>query len=798
MKITLNWLKDFLKIKELNEEEVADLLTMSGTEVKKSEDVGARFKDIVIGQVNEFSSHPNADKLSVCKVNVGDNILNIVCGASNFKKNDIVPVALPGSKVGDLKIRRSKIRGQVSEGMMCSEAELGLSSDSEGIMILDGNYKIGKSFAKSAGLDDVIMELEITPNRPDCLSIIGIARELSALKDIELNIPDYNYSLEKENNFNIEIKDYNLCPRYSAKIFSNVPRIESPQWLKNRLIFCDVRPSDLIVDLTNYVMLETGQPLHAFDKDLLHSDKIIVRRAKKGEKIRTIDDNNRDLNPEMLVIADEGKAVAIAGIMGGKQTEINQNTKNFLLESANFNGPSIMRTSKKLGLRSEASNRFEKQIDPYLTIFAIKRFQVLLERITGHKENAKIYDNFKKTKRNRNIVLRSSKIRQVLGEDIKVGVASEILSGLQIDNKVKGKNLEANIPSFRYEDLEREVDLVEEVARIYGFNKFGSEPPAAKQSMGGYSFYQKKIRQLRDSLRDIGLAEVINYSFISQENFDKFNLGEEEEFNKLVKIINPINEDFQYLRSILLPAMFKTLEDNVKYKTSDIAIFEVSKVFEKSGKKLPIEKNKLGILLSGRKEQKSWDNGVEYYDFYDLKGMLEYIVEKFYPNKDLKIKAKEYKFFHPTIGGLANIDGIDLGIIGKVHPSICRGLDIEQDVYYLEINLDNFIKNIKGFKNFMPIPRYPSIEMDIAIVVDINIKHDDIVQLIKESGTGILKNIRLFDVYQGKQIEEGKKSMAYSLTFRREDKTLKDREVEIEIKRILSNLSKKFNAKLRE
>ncbi len=798
MKITLNWLKDFLNVQQLDKQEVADLLTMSGTEVKKIEDVGENFKDIVIGQVKEFSSHPNADKLSVCKVSIGDEVLNIVCGASNFKKEDKVVVALPGAKVGSLKIKRSKIRGEASEGMMCSEAELGLSSEAEGIMILDDHCEVGESFAKSVGLDDVVMELEITPNRPDCLSIIGIAREVSALKEIELEIPEYRYEMAQDKDFEIEVEDYNLCSRYSAKMFSNLPKIESPQWLKNRLIFCDVRPSDLIVDLTNYVMLETGQPLHAFDKDLLHSDMIIVRKAKKGEAIRTIDDNTRKLDGDMLVIADEKKPVAIAGIMGGKQTEINENTKNVLLESANFDGPSIMRTSKKLGLRSEASNRFEKQIDPHLTVFAIKRFELLLREITGHKSNGKVYDNFRDEERTRTVLLRGSKISQVLGEDIEASIASSILTGLKVENKVKGNDLEVTVPSFRYEDLEREIDLIEEVARIYGFNKFGSEPPISRQKAGGYSPYQKMVKQIRESLRDTGFMEVINYSFLSLKNFEKFKLGKEEEFNKLVKVINPINEDFQYLRPMLLPAMFKTLADNVKYKNTDLSIFEISKVFEKTDRKLPGEKNKLGILLTGKKHKKSWDNEEEYYSFYDLKGVLEYIVDKFYRGKNLKIVEKEYKFFHPRISGLVNICGINLGIIGKVHPNICRDLEVEQDVYYLELDLDDFIENLTAAKHFRPIPKYPSMDMDIAIVVDREISHGDIVKVIKKSATDILREVRLFDIYKGAQIEEGKKSMAYSLTFRNEDRTLKDREVEIEVKRILSNLGKEFNAKLRE
>jgi len=334
LKVTLNWIGEFLSAERLEPENIASALTMSGTEVKKVEYIGDKYKDIVIGRVVDFSPHPDSDKLSLCEVDIGSSKLSIVCGAKNFKKEDRVAVALPGAKVKDITIRKNKIRGQISEGMMCSEMELGLSSELEGIMILDNSCEVGDSFSKSVGLDDVVLELEITPNRPDCLSVIGIAREISALIGAELITGEYDFQkrLNIDSKFKIEIDDYNLCPRYSAKLFRNIPNIQSPQWLKNRLILCDVRPIDLIVDLTNYVMLETGQPLHAFDKDMLYSNKIIVRRAGKGENIKTIDDSIRILDDDALVIADEDKAVAIAGIMGGKDTEISENTKNVLLE----------------------------------------------------------------------------------------------------------------------------------------------------------------------------------------------------------------------------------------------------------------------------------------------------------------------------------------------------------------------------------------------------------------------------------------------------------------------------------
>ena len=801
MKVTLNWIGEFLDTSRLEPENITSALTMSGTEVKNVEYAGSKYKDILIGKIIDFSPHPDADKLSLCKVDTGSSKLNIICGARNFSKEDIVAVALPGAKINDVTIKKSKIRGQVSEGMICSEMELGLSSDSEGIMILDSSFKIGESFSKSVGLDEVVLELEITPNRPDCMSVIGIAREISALTGAELIIPVYDFKkkLNINSGFDIKIEDYNLCPRYSAKIFKDLPGVHSPLWLKNRLILCDVRPVDLIVDLTNYVMLETGQPLHAFDKDLLYSGKIMVRKAEKGEKISTIDESIRILDDDALVIADEDKAVAIAGIMGGKDTEISKDTKNVLLESANFYGPSIMKTSKKLGLRSEASNRFEKKIDPMLTVFALERFEEILKKVAGFKTEECIYDNFRKTNRERKIVLRVEKVGQILGKDIDKGLMSGILTNLKINNNIEGNTIEAIIPSFRYEDLEREIDLIEEIARIYGYDKLNSIPTEASDRHGRYSPYQKAIKDIRQTLCNIGLIEVINYSFISAETLKKFKLNLEEEYKDSVEILNPINEDFKLLRPMLLPALMKNVKDNINQSIKDIRIFEISKVFKKNrSDKLPLEKNMLGVMLTGKAVKKQWNEKERVFDFYDLKGILECICLKYYPAGSLKIEESQYRFFHPKISGTINVGDISMGIIGKVHPLIIEGTETGQDVYYMELNLDKFINNTKETKKYKPVPAFPSIDIDLAIVVDDKIKSEDIVNEIKESGTELLKNVRLFDIYRGEQIEKNKKSMAYSLNFRNDTRTLKDTEIEIIVNRILENLGKKLNARIRE
>ncbi|MBC7332888.1 MAG: phenylalanine--tRNA ligase subunit beta [Actinobacteria bacterium] len=804
MKITFNWLKEYLEAENLDPEEVSTLLTMSGTEVKKLDYVGERYRNIVIGKIIDFYPHPNADKLSVCKVDIGSKRLNIVCGAKNFDREDKVAVALEGAVVEGQLIRKVNIRGEVSEGMLCSEKELGISNDGSGIMILDQGFVVGESFSRSMGLDDIVIELEITPNRPDCLSVIGVAREVSVLTGAKFVIPWHDRGKEiklKEDSLDgdlsISIEDYKLCPRYSARIFYDVPKTPSPFWLRNRLILCDLRPVDLIVDLTNYVMLETGQPLHAFDKDLLVSNKIIVRRARSGEKIRTIDDVERILDEDMLVIADERRAVAIAGVMGGKETEINPETHNVLLESANFWGPGIMRTSKKLGLRTEASNRFEKKIDPMLTIFAIKRFEDLLTKITGYKSETSIYDNFRRVQRERKIDLRLAKVKKLLGKELDSHTVSNILKGLGIENTVERDIVKATVPSFRFEDLEREVDLIEEIARIYGYEKFDIIPPVCSLRKGGYSFQQKVIKNLRQTLCDIGLNEVINYSFLSRSLFESFGLHLEKEYSNPVKILNPITEDFELLRSSLLPSMVRNVKNNINHGIKDIRIFEISRIFRKSeNSKAPVEKNTLGVILSGRAKAKGWDEEEEFYNYYHLKGILEFISSKFICS-DFVINPQEYRFFHPRVSGDVLIEDSKVGIIGKVHPVLLEKMEIEQDIFYLELNLDDFVSKVEFERKFKSIPAYPSVEIDLAIVVDEDVKNYEIEQEIRKSGGKILRNVRLFDVYRGKQIEPGKKSMAYSLVFREEERTLKDREVEIVVEKILDNLKRKFGARLR-
>lgn len=804
MKITYNWLKEFLEeLETVAPQVIAEKLTMSGTEVKKITYLGENFKNIVIGQVKSLKKHPDADKLSLCEVDTGKSLLNIVCGAKNFKEKDIVVVALEGAKIQDFIIKKSKIRGVFSEGMMCSEKELGLSEESDGIMILDKNYEIGKNFSEQVGLDDWLFELEITPNRPDCLSVLGIAREISALTGLKLKKYDFapDYLKCNDNKLTIDIKDYNLCPRYSAKIFKYPGEIQTPLWMKNRLTSCDIRPISLIVDLTNYVMLEYGQPLHAFDLNKLHSKKIIIRNAGKNEKLRLIDGSEKDFDETDIVIADEKGPVALAGIMGGRETEISETTKEVLLESANFNGVSIMKTSKKIGLRSEASNRFEKKLDPENTVNAIGKFKELFDEICGTETDNYFYDSYEDKKRTRNISLNLKKVNGLLGTSFTTRQVSGILGSLNLKNVIEKDILKVTIPSFRYEDLEREVDLIEEVARIYGFGNIATRIPKTISKQGGYAREQQIIKQIRNMLSDIGLSEVINYSFIGKKDYLAFYFDKEGDYSDYVKIVNPLNEDFEILRTSLIQSLVKNAKDNIYKKINDLAIFEISKTFKSLNNqenRKTLEKNTLTILLTGKAQLKSWEAPERYFDFFDIKGIAELISHLFYENDDFSISEAEYAFFHPVISADIMLKNKKTGIIGKLHPRIINNLDLKQSIFVAEIDLDQFISGIKKEKIFKQFSAFPSVNIDLAFFVDEEIKNQDMENEIISAAGRNLQSIRLFDLYRGTQAGSNKKSLAYSLEFSAMDKTLNEKDIEFLIKKISERLSKKFNAKLRD
>jgi phenylalanyl-tRNA synthetase beta chain len=848
MKVPISWLKDFVEI-NAEVEESSNLLTLSGSKVESIEKPGEGITNVVVGKIVSIEKHPNADKLLVTKVDIGNDVIQVVTGAQNVSPGDYVPVALHGSTLaGGLKIKKSKLRGVESNGMLCSIQELGLTkneypdADEDGIFILGkeqapGEQKLsgegkcegkdkyidedrdedrdkdrdevsrhgeeapgghtrakltpGQDVKEALGLDDTIIEFEITPNRPDCLSILGIAREASAVLGCKLAKPEIILKEEGEDASKfaaVEIEAPDLCPRYAARIIKDIKVEPSPEWMQRRLRAAGVRPINNIVDVTNYVMLELGQPLHAFDLEFIKGRKIIVRRANSEESIKTLDGQERKLDPSMLVIADGERPVAVAGVMGGENSEIHENTRIILLESANFNGVSVRLTSKKLGIRTEASGRFEKGLDVENVITAINRAARLIEEIGAGKVCNGIIDCFPGKKEERTIKLRPEKINALLGTSINPEDMVSMLESLEF--KVERSNMTVRIPPFR-QDVEREADIAEEIARLYDYNKIKPTLLEGKALSIGKKTYKQKIEDLiKYTMMSCGLSEIYTYSFLSPKVFDRMRTPQESNLRKAVIISNPLGEDYSIMRTTTIPAMLNVIGRNCSRDVKDVKLFELSYVYlpkELPLENLPEEKPLLTLGVYG--------GGA---DFYDLKGVLEELLTK--------LRVKDYEFipeknnpvFHPGRTAKLAIAGKEAGVIGEIHPDVAEEFEAPERTYIGIIDVMPLVDNAEVSVEYKPLPRFPSVERDIAILVDEKITAADIEKVIKMNGGKMLEEVRLFDVYRGKQIPEGMKSMAYSLTFRAEDRTLTVEEANEIMGKIINSLKDVFNARLRE
>lgn len=798
MLVSLNWLKDYVKIEE-DVKSLADKLTMSGSNVEGLEDYGKDIKNIVIGEIVEIKKHPDADKLLLTKTKVQDEELQIITGATNIKEKDKVPVAIHGSVIaGGQKIKRTKLRNLLSEGMLCSAEELGLDDNGlpqemkEGILILPKDAPVGCDIKEYLELEDVVIDFEITPNRPDCLSVIGIAREVSTtlnseMKNLDIDVAEKG-KRDTETSIKVNIKDDDLCSRYIARVIEDVKIGPSPLWMQRRLQVSGIRPINNIVDITNYVMLELGQPLHAFDYDKIEGKSIIVRRGNKNEKIKTLDGNLRNLSAEMLVIADANKPVAIAGVMGGADTEISNDTKNILLESANFYGPSIRRTSRKLGLRSEASMRFEKGLDPNLCKKAINRACQLIEQTGAGKVSKGYVDVYKNKRTSKKISFTPQKINKILGTSIHVKEMLNILNKLGIDVKIDRDKYYAIPPTFRF-DIKGEEDLAEEICRIYGYDKLPITLPEGNMTAGGLSFEQKFAKIIKGSLIGCGFSEIYTYSITSPKSLDKINVPEANPLRKVIKLINPLGEDHSIMRTTMMPNMLDAICYNVNQKIKPVKLFEYGKVYIPKGlpiKELPNEVKKLSIGLSD-----------ENADFFELKQSIETIFAS------LKIKNytfKQFKHFAFHTGRCAKIyiKQEEIGVIGEVHPDITDNYEIEEKVYLAELDLKAIFENTSLDVTFKPLPKFPASKRDLAIVVEEKVPVGDIIYAIKSVGGRLLEKVEIFDIYKGEQIGNDRKSLAFSLTYRSQNRTLTDDKVEGVHRKIKKHLVEKFNGRLRE
>lgn len=800
MKASIEWLKEYSDI-DVDTIKLGDILTMTGSKVETIEQKGKDIKNVVVGKILEIKKHEDSDHLVITKVDLGNEIVQIVTGANNIKENDIVPIAKDGSELpGGVKIKKGSLRGVESCGMMCSVGELGLDiadypgQIEHGIMILDKSFEkdLGKDIVKVLNLEEEIIDFEITPNRPDCLSIEGLGRETAVslekkFKNPRKNIDELKVEDKKElEGLTVDIEAPDLCYRYIARVVKNVKIGQSPDWMKRRLKACGVRSINNIVDITNYVMLEMGQPMHAFDINSIEGKHITVRRAKNGEKITTLDEEERELNSDDLVIADDKKAVAIAGVMGGINSEIEKDTKTVVFESASFYGGNVRKTAKKVGLRTESSSRFEKGLSTENALRAINRAVELVELIgAGEVVDGKI-DVYPTKQKINKIKLDYDRINRLLGTNICKEEMINILEKLDI----KVENDTAIAPYFRM-DLEFLADIAEEVVRFYGYDKLETTLIKADTTIGILNKEQKIEKSIKQVLVNNGLSEIYTYGFVSEKDLEKSNINKEI-INQSITILNPLSDEYKLMRPSTLPSMMQILSLNANKKNQDVKLFDISRNYknvngEVEKGEVPLQENILTIGMYG--------NDV---DFYTLKGLIENVLEASNINRFDIEKESNNGSYHP--GRCANIKvGIDvIATIGEVHPEVLNNYDIEKRVYVAEVNITKLTKYSKSNKKYVEVPKFPAVERDIAIIVDEKVEVGQIEKIINKKSKKLLEDVKLFDIYRSDKLGQNKKSVAYSLIFRDKNKTLSDQEINTTMESIMIELEKTLGAELRK
>lgn len=801
MRFTLSWLKEYVDF-DVPPEELAERLTMSGLEVESLEYLGKGLEEIVVAEILEIRPHPNAKKLLLCDVSDGTKNYKIVCGAKNMEVSDKVVLARPGTSLPrsgkipeGVTIETTRIKGELSEGMLCSEVELGLGDDHEGLIILPESSEVGGSIVNPLGLDEVVMEIGVTPNRPDCLSVIGIAREVAAVFASGLRYPKFRLLEEGEDIAKlatVDVLDSEGCPRYSCRVITDLKIAPSPNWLKMRLENSGIRSINNIVDITNFVLLECGQPLHAFDYDLIEGKKIIVRSANEGEVIQTLDGLERVLKNEDLIISDASHPIALAGVMGGASTEVSDATKNILLESAFFSPVRVRRTSRRANLKSESSYRFERQVDINGVVKALDRASELMRELAGGTISRGIADVYPSPVTRREIRLSAKGLNKLLGTEIAPDEVIEIMARLDIEAKAaKGEELTFLIPTFRA-DITREVDLVEELARHYGYNRIPTTLPSVIIKAEGSKMEKTLENRIKQILTSYGFLEVINYSFDDPAYLGLFNSTQP------LGILNPLSNEGSVLRTSLFPGLMRNVSLNLNRQINDIRVFEIGRVYIPEGNGLPKEITKLVVAATGERQHELWEKTES--DFFDLKGVLERIFELHSLVKRLRFEqTKQVGFLHPGKSSKFLIQDEEIGILGQLHPEISEKMDISQGVYVFEIDLDKLAEFYIGEQlQFRPIPRFPLVRRDIAIVVDEELPVGDIVGEIRRIESRLIEHVSVFDVFKGGAVEEGKKSVAVSMILRSADKTLTDEDVNQVQAKALETLNLAFGAELRK
>ena len=801
MLVSYNWLKELVPL-DATPAEVDRMITMAGVEVDNVQEVKPDFSQVVVGHILKIFPHPNADKLVLCDVEVGkESPLRIVCGAANMKDGDKVPVALVGAVLKEgLKVKKAKIRGEASEGMMCSERELGLGDDHSGIMILPPETTIGSSFAEVMNLNDAVLELAVTPNRSDCLSIIGVARELAAITHAAARPPEIKMQEtepETASLTSITIEDDIGCPRYAARIVSGVKIGPSPLWMQQKLKKVGLRPLNNVVDVTNYVLMELGHPLHAFDYHKLEENRIVVRRARKDESIVTLDGAERALSEDMLVIADAANPVAVAGVMGGANSEVTEQTTTVLIESAYFDPKSIRRTSKALALSTEASYRFERGADYEMLIMALDRAASLMAELAGGTIARGMIDAYPRKFAPAEIDLRYQRIKRILGIEVAPDAVVSILAslGFEIISK-EAETVSVRVPSFR-PDVSAEIDLIEEVARIYGYDRIEPTYPQDTAVMSRGIQPRSLEDEVRLIMKGCGFSEIINLSFGAPTDMEDFPETRPGENLKPIRMKNPLTEDASTLRSTLIPGLLKNLRANINTGNKNLKMYEVGKVYWPIDNEiLPEEPVFICAAATGLSRPVNWKGKPSETDFFEMKGVAETVLESLCSAKITAARAT-HSGFHPGMCADLMLDGQSVGKIGEIHPGILEKHEITQKVYVFEINLTELQSWPPARKTYQRLSRFPYSERDLAVVVDEQVEAADLEEAIVRAGGEFLTGVLLFDIYRGKQAGEKKKSLAFSLRFQSSERTLTDDEIAAACKTIMGALEKEFGAKLR-
>lgn len=810
MQVSIKWLKDYIDFTE-TPEQLADKLTMAGIPVENVVDPGEGLEKVVTGRIEKLEPHQNSDHLQICTMNVGlaENII-IITGAQNVAEGQVVPVAMVGAHLPNgMKISKGKLRGVASNGMLCSAQELKLDLEKlpeeqkTGIFILPSDTPVGIPAKDVLGLNDVVLEFELTANRADCFSVFGLVREIAAITGNKPHFPEIKVN-EDDNTklndiFSVEIADPDLCSRFSTRMLKNVKIGPSPEWMQQRLEGAGIRSINNVVDVTNFVMIELGHPMHAYDYDKITGKKLIARRAIEGEELHTLDDTSRKAKGEMLVIADSEKAAGLAGIMGGFETEITDTTTTVVLESADFYGPCIRRTARACGLSSEASGRFERGVDSETTIKALDRAAQLLQEMGACTVCEGIVDVYPNPKQANYVTFTPEQINNHLGTNIAKDVMLNIITSVGFDvTKDENDEITVKVPSWR-NDVTCMADISEEIARLHGFDKIKSTLPNGVSMQGTQSAKQTFIDKVKASLSSQGLYETISFALTNEETFNKLNIPQDSPLRKAVPIMNPLSDEYPLVRTTLLSSIFDNLARNLARKNDDVALFEVGSVFFPKAlpvTELPDEVVKIAGAITGRRNAQGWNQTNDMVDFYDAKGIIEELLANLRVTR-YTVEAGTHYAMHPGKTALFKKGRDVIATVGEVHPAVLSAYGITKPVYIFELDATTVMKYMAKDLKYKALPKYPATSRDLAMLVDIDVNAADIEKAMTKAAGQNLTQITLFDVYTGKQVEEGKKSLAFSLTFQSNDKTLTDAEIDPAIEKIVVKLQKDFNANLR-